>query len=241
MSLPRPSADMPVASATASPPLEPDAVRAGFQGLRVRPCSELSVCMRSPISGRLVRPIAIAPGSHSLDDRRVNRRDRAGESRNTPGRREAGDVDVLLDREGNAVQRPERLTCGNLAVRFSRVASRLFCSAFTMALRPGLTASMRRRCASTTSVQEKSFRAIPPGRPRADRVQSSVMPSSLPRELLGSLPDRVQWRKRRAAFQHVEVTGNWSTGYSLRTAFAGFRCSVRMSSRFLNGTTVPGA
>jgi len=52
--------------------------------------------------------------------------DRAGESRNTPGRREAGDVDVLLDREWNAVQRPERLTRGNLAVRFSRVASRLF-------------------------------------------------------------------------------------------------------------------
>jgi len=68
----------------------------------------------------------IARSAHSLDDRRVNRRDRAGESRNTPGRREACDVDVLLDREGNAVQRPERRTCGNLAVRFSRVASRLF-------------------------------------------------------------------------------------------------------------------
>ena len=44
--------------------------------------------------------------------------------------------------------------------------------------------------------------------------------------------------KRRAAFQHAEVTGNCSTGYSLRTAFAGFRCSapVRMSSRFLSMT-----
>src|SRR5271165_4167576 len=31
--------------------------------LRVRPCSELSVCMRSPMSGRLVRPIAIAPAA----------------------------------------------------------------------------------------------------------------------------------------------------------------------------------
>jgi hypothetical protein len=53
-------------------------------------------------------------------------RDRAGESRNTPGRRRAGEVDVLLDRERNAVHRPERLTRGNLAVRFSRIASRLF-------------------------------------------------------------------------------------------------------------------
>src|SRR5271157_4444643 len=44
-----------------------------------------------------------------------------------------------------------------------------------MALRPGLTAVMRRRCASTTSAQEKSFRAIPPASSRADRVQSSAM------------------------------------------------------------------
>ena len=45
------------------PPLEPPAVRPGCQGLRVRPCSELAVCMRSAMSGRLVRPIGIAPAA----------------------------------------------------------------------------------------------------------------------------------------------------------------------------------
>jgi len=43
MSLPKPIGLMPLASAAASPPLEPPAVRPGCQGFRVRPCSELLV------------------------------------------------------------------------------------------------------------------------------------------------------------------------------------------------------
>ena len=62
-SLPSPSALMPVASATASPPLEPAAVRAAFHGLRVSPCRLLSVCTRKAMSGMLLRPIAIAPAA----------------------------------------------------------------------------------------------------------------------------------------------------------------------------------
>ena len=47
--------------AAASPPLEPPGVRDGSQGLRVAPLRSLSVWKRNPKSGRLVRPIGIAP------------------------------------------------------------------------------------------------------------------------------------------------------------------------------------
>ena len=60
-SLPSPSGVIPVARAAASPPLEPPGVSDAFQGLSVAPCNSLSVCQRSAISGRLVRPIGIAP------------------------------------------------------------------------------------------------------------------------------------------------------------------------------------
>ena len=61
MSLPMPNGVMPVASAAASPPLEPPGVRSPFQGLYVRPRSGLSVSSRAPISGRLVRASGTPP------------------------------------------------------------------------------------------------------------------------------------------------------------------------------------
>jgi hypothetical protein len=61
MSLPSPSGDMPVASATASPPDEPPGVSAGFHGFTVAPCNALSVWKRNAKSGRLVRATGMAP------------------------------------------------------------------------------------------------------------------------------------------------------------------------------------
>lgn len=63
MSLPRPMADIPVARAAASPPLEPPTARLAFQGFRVSPCKAVSVWERRPKSGRFVRPIGIAPAA----------------------------------------------------------------------------------------------------------------------------------------------------------------------------------
>ena len=65
MSLPKPSGLMPEASAAPSPPLEPPVVRVGCHGLWVTPCSELSVVTRSPRSGRLVRPMGMAPAARA--------------------------------------------------------------------------------------------------------------------------------------------------------------------------------
>ena len=55
------SGPMPVASATAAPPLEPPQVRAGFHGFRVGPNTALNVLPPAPNSGVLVLPTTIAP------------------------------------------------------------------------------------------------------------------------------------------------------------------------------------
>jgi hypothetical protein len=59
------SAPMPVAAATAAPPLEPPGVIWSFQGLRVMPVSGLSVTPFQPNSGVVVRPSSTAPCSRS--------------------------------------------------------------------------------------------------------------------------------------------------------------------------------
>jgi hypothetical protein len=56
---------MPVASATAAPPLEPPHVSAGFHGLRVTPNTALKVLPPAPNSGVLVLPTTMAPAALS--------------------------------------------------------------------------------------------------------------------------------------------------------------------------------
>ena len=56
---------MPVATATAAPPLEPPQVSAGFHGLRVAPNTALNVLPPAPNSGVLVLPTTIAPAALS--------------------------------------------------------------------------------------------------------------------------------------------------------------------------------
>src|SRR5919109_396137 len=54
---------IPVASATAPPPVEPPQVSAGFQGLRVGPKISLNVLAPAPNSGVLVLPTTMAPAA----------------------------------------------------------------------------------------------------------------------------------------------------------------------------------
>src|SRR5262249_23274330 len=56
---------MPVATATAAPPLEPPQLSAGFQGLRVAPNTALNVFPPAPNSGVFVFPTTIAPAALS--------------------------------------------------------------------------------------------------------------------------------------------------------------------------------
>src|SRR2546428_5394645 len=57
------SGPMPVASATAPPPVEPPHVSAGFHGLRVGPNTALKVLAPAPNSGVLVLPTTMAPAA----------------------------------------------------------------------------------------------------------------------------------------------------------------------------------
>ena len=57
------SGPMPVASATAAPPLEPPQVSAGFHGLRVAPNTALKVLPPAPNSGVFVLPTTMAPAA----------------------------------------------------------------------------------------------------------------------------------------------------------------------------------
>jgi len=63
---------MPVASATAAPPLEPPQVRAGFQGFRVAPNTALKVLAPAPNSGVLVLPTTMAPAALSRSTTRAS-------------------------------------------------------------------------------------------------------------------------------------------------------------------------
>ena len=66
MSLPWPIVPMPAATAAPAPPDEPPQVMASSHGLRVRPCSGLSVKARKENSGVLVRPMTMAPAFFRL-------------------------------------------------------------------------------------------------------------------------------------------------------------------------------
>src|SRR5579862_1101621 len=65
-SVPCASVQIPVATATAAPPLEPPQVTPSFQGLTVAPKSSLSVYQRHENSGALVRPMMMAPARRRL-------------------------------------------------------------------------------------------------------------------------------------------------------------------------------
>jgi hypothetical protein len=87
---------MPLASAAASPPLEPPAVRLGFQGAEG--------VYAQPHVGQIGAANRYrAGGAHAFDDRRIRWHYRLGQRRHAPGGGQTGHVDVLLYREGNAM------------------------------------------------------------------------------------------------------------------------------------------
>ena len=64
-SLPCAAGDMPAATATAAPPLDPPGVRAVFHGFRQAPFSSDSVTAVMPSSGVFVLPRTTKPASFS--------------------------------------------------------------------------------------------------------------------------------------------------------------------------------
>ena len=152
MSLPSPIGLIPEAIADASPPLDPPAVTFGFHGLRVRPWSVESVWTRRPRSGRLVRANGIAPAARM--------RATVGESIGATASASAGTPCVVgvparsmfsLTVHGTPCSGPSGDPSATARSAASAAARASSSSRRTIALRWGLTASTRARCASSTS------------------------------------------------------------------------------------------
>ncbi len=150
MSLPSPNGLMPVARATASPPLEAPGVRDGSHGLTVAPHSSLSVCQRIAKLGRLVRPIGIAPAALRRSTTGASSFGYAPESAMSP-------CVVGVPRRSMFPLTVKGMPCNGgrspSVTRSAAFAASRACSASTtvMALTAGFTASIRRRWASMTS------------------------------------------------------------------------------------------
>jgi hypothetical protein len=109
MSVPSATATIPVASATAAPPLLPPGVRVGSYGLRVTPNSGLCVCEPAAELGGvgLAHPDR-AGGAHAGSEQRVLAGDVVGEQGRAERRDQALGVEQVLVGGRQAVQRPDR-------------------------------------------------------------------------------------------------------------------------------------
>ncbi len=174
MSLPSPSGDMPDASAAASPPLDPPAVRSASQGLRVRPCRLDTVWTRKPMSGRLVRPMAIAPAAFM--------RSTTGASTGAMTSASAGRPLVVgvparsmfsFTVNGTPWSGPSASPAETARSAATAASPAPSASTRVTALRCGFTSAMRVRWASTTSTELNSPLAIPTASSRADLRHNS--------------------------------------------------------------------
>ena len=108
---------MPSTRATAAPELDPPAERDGSKGLRTTPNAVSSVVVPNANSCRLVLPMMMAPASRSRRTTGASSVGTERRHRRTGGRRRAGDVDQVFDRDRDAVQRPPAASGGNLSGR----------------------------------------------------------------------------------------------------------------------------
>ncbi len=93
--------------ATAVPPLDPPGLRSRSDGLRICPPRELNPMLLAANSSRLVLMKMMAPARRSRSiDRRITPRHRLLEDEAAAGGRHVDGIDVVLDRNWNAMQRP---------------------------------------------------------------------------------------------------------------------------------------
>ena len=161
VSLPNPSGVMPVASATASPPLDAPGVRDRSHGLTVAPHSSLSVCQPIAKSGRLVWPIGIAPAARIRSTTGASIAGYAAASALIPWL-----VGVPARSMFPLTVNGTPCSGGNspplAAARSAARAASRACPASTTgtALTAGFRSAIRRRCASTTSRLDASWDRI---------------------------------------------------------------------------------
>jgi hypothetical protein len=155
-SLPRPNGAMPAAIAADSPPLDPPGVRSRFHGLFDLPVRRLSVSVEYENSGRFVFASKIAPAffmrATLVASVSGTRPLKIGEPRcvSTPA---VSNESFTVN--GTPCRGPTS-TPTESASSAAFAASRAPSASVTTALIVGLVASMRSRCARTTSTEDTS-------------------------------------------------------------------------------------
>ena len=154
-SLPSASGTMPVASATAEPPLLPPHVLVRSNGLRVAPKTSLKVCDPAPNSGVFVLPMVIAPARRSRSTiRAVSVGTWFANTREPKVVRRPAVTNKSLCATGRPWSGPTSSPRVSAASAASASISAVSDARVTTALTTGLTWSTRARCAVITSRQE---------------------------------------------------------------------------------------
>src|SRR5450755_484498 len=160
-SVPCASGAIPVATATADPPDEPEGLSAGFQGLRVTPNTSLKVLAPAPNSGVLVLPSTIAPAAFRRRTTSASSVGTLSLNSDEPYVVRIPAVDVMslmtTGRPWSVPSLSPRMTAVSACFANARAAS---ATSVTMALSLGLTRAMVARCASSTSTGLTAFDAI---------------------------------------------------------------------------------
>ena len=157
-STPSAAGTMPAATAAAEPPLDPPGVRSTSHGLRVTPQVTDSVNGHRPSSGIVVLPTTTAPAARSRRTTSASLGGAGRERARSPAGHLAGEIDLVLDRDGHPQQRRvlARRPCAGRPGRRPRGRG----SAYTApnAFRSGSRASMRASANSTSSREDTSPR-----------------------------------------------------------------------------------
>ncbi len=165
---PSANGSIPLATATAAPPLLPPGVKVASCGFNVAPNTRLNVFEPAANSGVFVLPMMTAPA----------RRRRSARMPSASGTWSAKIVDPYVVRipavssmSLTAIGRPwsgpsasPRATASSAARAWARAPSS---SSVTIAFRRGLTSAIRARCVSSTSVADSEPSAIPAASRRA--------------------------------------------------------------------------
>ena len=122
VSVPSAATAIPAATATAEPPLEPPGDREGSCGLRTGPNAESSLVVPYANSCRLVLPMTIAPARLKLhDDGCIGIGTMTIAHAGRGGRRDAFDVDQILDGDRNAMEWTTVAARGELTIGLRRL------------------------------------------------------------------------------------------------------------------------
>ena len=145
----------------------------------MRPCNELTVCMRSAMSGRLVRPIGIAPAASIRSTTGASVGTTACANAGTPQVVGRPDMSIFsFTVKGTPCRGPDISPAASLLSAKAALARASSARTRTTAFSVGFTVLMRAKWASTTSIELSCRRAMRCANSVAESCQISLMSGS---------------------------------------------------------------